>query len=110
MLIFNLNDFCDENNKDKKPLYLIEVSKSNNVFAICEYDKKYLLCDTINNGIYTIDIDAKLKVVVFELKFHLEGQSLLVNYIINQKDKKFYIDQASRYRLLYKKMIKLKDS
>ena len=109
VLVFNLNDFCDENNKDKKPLYSIEVSKSNNVFAICEYDKKYLLCDTINNGIYIIDIEAKLKVAVSELKFHLEGQNLLMNYMINKKDNKFYIDQASRYKLLYKKMIKLKD-
>lgn len=107
VLVFNLNDFCDENNKNKKPLYSIEVSKSNNVFAICEYDKKYLLCDTINNGIFIIDIEEKLKAAVSELKFHLEGQNLLMNYMINKKDKKFYIDQASRYKLLYKKMIKL---
>ena len=39
VFVFNLNDFCDENNKDKKPLYSIEVSKSNNVFAICEMIK-----------------------------------------------------------------------
>ena len=67
-LIFDLNKFCDRKIFPKTPLHTIEVSKSQNVFAICEYDKKYLLLDTINNGIYIVDMDLKQKVAVSILR------------------------------------------
>ena len=55
LLIFDYDEFCEYNKSPKKPLEKIKVSSSQNVFALCEYDKKFLLLDTIINGIYIID-------------------------------------------------------
>ena len=50
--------------------------------------KKFLLLDTIGNGIYIIDIELKQKVVVSDLKLFYEGQSKSTNYLINSEKKK----------------------
>lgn len=61
----------------------IQVSGSQNIFALCEYDKKFLLLDTIGNGIYIIDTELKQKVAVSVLKLFLEGESKLTNFMYN---------------------------
>ena len=67
LLIFNLSDFCDKE-KPKNPLCTISISDSQHVYGICEYDKKYLLADTIINGIYIIDMESRQKVAVSALQ------------------------------------------
>lgn len=111
LLIFNLDDFCNKNGSSKKPLNIVEVSGSQNVFAILEYDQKYLLLDTINNGIYIINIEIKQKVAVCYLKFNIDHgmtgiEGMLMNYSLNKKNKKVETDI---FRTLYRKMKKLKD-
>ena len=69
LLIFNLDEFCDKDKKQKQPLYAIKVSESVNVYGLCEYDKKYVLLDTIQKGIYIIDMEIKQKVAVSNVKF-----------------------------------------
>ena len=106
-LIFDLNKFCDRKIFPKTPLHIIEVSKSQNVFAICEYDKKYLLLDTINNGIYIVDMDLKQKVAVSILRLYIKE---LNNYEeINIKADLVNKDKNNYFNYLYRKMIKLKD-
>ena len=106
-LIFDLNKFCDRKIFPKTPLHIIEVSKSQNVFAICEYDKKYLLLDTINNGIYIVDMDLKQKVAVSILRLYIkelnEYEEINIKADLVNKDKNNY------FNYLYRKMIKLKD-
>ena len=106
-LIFDLNKFCDRKIFPKTPLHTIEVSKSQNVFAICEYDKKYLLLDTINNGIYIVDMDLKQKVAVSILRLYIkelnEYEEINIKADLVNKDKNNY------FNYLYRKMIKLKD-
>ena len=88
LLIFNFDKFCEYNMTPKKPLEIIKLSGSQNIFALCEYDKKFLLLDTIGNGIYIIDIELKQKVAVSDLKLFYEGQSKSTNYLINSEKKK----------------------
>ena len=95
-LIFDLNKFCDRKIFPKTPLHTIEVSKSQNVFAICEYDKKYLLLDTINNGIYIVDMDLKQKVAVSILRLYIKelneyGEINIKADLVN-KDKNNYFN------------------
>ena len=113
LLIFDYDEFCEYNKSPKKPLEKIKVSSSQNVFALCEYDKKFLLLDTIINGIYIIDIELKQKVAVSDLKLFYPGKSKLENYLINSEEKK-HISKIrgiyeNRFKYLYRKMIKLKD-
>ena len=106
-LIFDLNKFCDRKIFPKTPLHTIEVSKSQNVFAICEYDKKYLLLDTINNGIYIVDMDLKQKVAVSILRLYIKEQNKYEE--INIKADLVNKDKNNYFNYLYRKMIKLKD-
>ena len=113
LLIFDYDEFCEYNKSPKKPLEKIKVSSSQNVFALCEYDKKFLLLDTIINGIYIIDIELKQKVAVSDLKIFYEGLSKLENYFMNS-DKKKPIRKIremfeDRFKVLYRNMINLKD-
>ena len=109
LLIFNFDEFCEYNKGLKKPLQKIKVSDSQNIFALCEYDKKFLLLDTIGNGIYIIDMELKQKVAVSEVKLFYEGESKLSNLILNSGCKKKITKGNNRFKVLYRKMIKLKD-
>ena len=62
--IYDFKEFCNENNKTKKPLFNIEVSKSENILGYCEYNKRYLLLDTLSKGVYIIDMETKAKVAI----------------------------------------------
>ena len=111
LLIFNSDDFCNKNSSPKKPVNTIEVSGSQNVFALLEYNKTYLLLDTINNGIYIINIETKQKAAVCELKIIMDHgmtgiEGILMNYSLNKRNEKVKKDI---FRTLYRKMIKLKD-
>ena len=68
--VYDINDFC---NKKINCLFTIKVSNSVNILAYCEYDKKYLLLDTIKNGIYIFDMETKNKVAVCGLKENIDG-------------------------------------
>lgn len=104
LLIFDLNKFCDRGNSPKIPLYTIEISKSQNVFSICEYDKKYLLLDTIKNGIYIIDMESKQKVAVSILRYYIKQFNKYMT-----ADEKGELGGRGKFGYLSRKMIKLKD-
>ena len=104
LLIFDLNKFCDRKNSPKIPLFTIEVSKSQVIFSLCEYDKKYLLLDTVDNGVYIIDMESKQKVAVSLLRKYIKELNIYEN--INEKPE---IENRSQFYYLSKKMIKLKD-
>ena len=104
LLIFDLNKFCDRGNSPKIPSYTIEISKSQNVFSICEYDKKFLLLDTINNGIYIVDMESKQKVAVSILKYYIKQFNKYIT-----ADEKGELGEHGKFAYLSRKMIKLKD-
>lgn len=58
----------DESSKNKKPLFTMVLSESRYVLGMCEYDKKYLLVDTLINGIYIFDMDTKTKVAIYDVE------------------------------------------
>ena len=65
LLCFNIEKFIENKSaKFKEPLFSILTSKSQVIIGFCEYDKKYILLDSYNNGIYIIDIELKQKVAV----------------------------------------------
>ena len=99
-----MNKFCDRGNSPKIPLYIIEISKSQNVFSICEYDKKFLLLDTINNGIYIVDMESKQKVAVSILKYYIKQFNKYIT-----ADEKGELGEHGKFAYLSRKMIKLKD-
>lgn len=104
LLIFNIDDFCDKENKQKKPSFSMQISESENVYGLCEYDKKYLLLDTINKGIYIIDMESRQKVAVSAS----ENQALhLFLKITGKKDANK--DVSDRFVPVYRNMEKLKD-
>jgi hypothetical protein len=108
LFIFNIDDFCDDAKKDKKPESIINISNSQIIFALCEYDKKYLLLDTYNNGIYIIDIEAKAKVAVAtDIKFWENNR--LFSYRKEKFTEKNYGSLERFDGLLYRNIIKLKD-
>ena len=108
LFIFNLDDFCDDAIKDKKPESIINISNSQIIFALCEYDKKYLLLDTYNNGIYIIDIEAKAKVAV-ATDIKLWADNKLISYRKDTFTEKNYGSLERFDGLLYRNIIKLKD-
>ena len=113
LFIFQIDEICNtsKNSQSKTPLKMIQISESQNVYALCEYNEKYLLLDTINNGIYIIDLDSKQKVAVAALKYFMEGQGKLMNIIgniANNKEKRLK-EYQNRFKALYRKMLKLKD-
>ena len=113
LFIFHVDEICNTSKKsqEKTPLNRIQVSESQNVYAICEYDKKYLLLDTIINGVYIIDIETKQKVAVSALKYFEENEGKLNNILANIANKKKgqLKEYENRFKGLYRKMIKLKD-
>ena len=109
LLVFNLNEFCDKDKKQKQPLSTIKVNESANVYGLCEYDKKYLLLDTIHRGIQIIDMESKQKVAVSNVKFFIEGKSKLYNSLFVESEKKLRNNYSSRFDTLYRNIIRLKD-
>lgn len=105
LLIFNIDDFCDKEKKPKKPSFSMTISESQNVYGLCEYDKKYLLLDTINNGIYIIDMESRQKVAVSAS----ESQALhiFLKFTGNKKDASK--DSSDRFVPIYRNMERLKD-
>ena len=114
LLIFDIKQFCIPN-KDKNALATINVSKSENVYGYCEYDKKYLLLDTIHKGIYIIDIESKSKVAVCEPKIKEQKSSLIkslefINKVTpSKKTMTFSRFEDIKKGNLYRKMKKLDD-
>ena len=78
------------------------------MFALLEYDKTYLLLDTVNNGIYIINIETKQKVAVSDLKIIHEKFTGVEGMLMNHYTKEEQI-QKDIFKTLYRNMIKLKD-
>ena len=76
---------------------------------MCEYNEKYLLLDTINKGIYIIDIESKQKVGVSATKFYFGNLNKLENFLAKGNDKKVDLILENRYEPIYRDMLKLKD-
>ena len=74
------------------------------MFAILEYDKQYLLLDTMNNGTYIINIEMQQKAAVYNLRIIQKIGGKI--YILRKRDEKVKKDI---FRTLYRRMIKLKD-
>lgn len=100
LLGFNLEQFLKEKKPAKDPLFEIQISKSQCITALCEYDKKYVLLDTYKCGIYIIDMELKQLVAVSAPKLYLRDSNSYYNEYKNRK--------AGRGPL-YRKIIKLKD-
>lgn len=113
LFIFQVDEICNtsKNSADKTPLKRIQVGTSLNVYALCEYNEKYLLLDTITKGIYIIDLELKQRVAVSALKYFIRGENKLMNLLANLfKDYKGISKEfENRFKTLYRKMIKLKD-
>ena len=109
LLVFNLDDFCDKNKKQKNPLFTISISNSENVYGMCEYNEKYLLLDTINKGIYIIDIESKQKVAVSATQLYFGNLNKIENFLVGSHNKKIDLVLNNRYGPIYRDMIKLKD-
>lgn len=109
LLVFNLDEFCDKDKKPKNPLFTISISNSENVYGMCEYDEKYLLLDTINKGIYIIDMESKQKVAVSATQFYFGNLNKIENFLAGSNKKKVDLIVANRYEPIYRDMIKLKD-
>lgn len=98
LLVFNLEQFLKQKSPKKEPLFTIQVSNSQYIMALCEYDKKYILLDSYKNGIYIVDMESKQKVAVCVPR--LKESNSFYN---------IYEDRKAGEGKLYKKMIKLKD-
>ena len=64
LLCLDIDKLLNQEKKNKEPEFVIQVSNSQKIYSICEYDKKYILLDSYKNGIYIIDLDTKQKVAV----------------------------------------------
>ena len=73
LTVYNVNDLC---NSKVNSIFKIEISNSENTYAYCEYDKKYLLFDTLAKGIYIFDIEARAKVAVCNVKIETKRTTL----------------------------------
>ena len=98
LLCFNIEKFiANKSAKFKEPLFSILTSKSQSIIGFCEYDKKYILLDSYQKGIYIIDIELKQKVAVsvpknsLNYKFTGGGYSVYGD-IIKLKDGQVFID------------------
>jgi hypothetical protein len=49
-----------------------KISESEIVYGCCEYDKKYILFDTLNKGIYIFEIETKTKVAVSNMIYKVD--------------------------------------
>ena len=72
LLVYDIKDFCNEIKEKKSPIFSIKVSNSENICGYCEYNKKYLILDTLIKGIYVINMETKLKVAVCDVTREVE--------------------------------------
>ena len=100
LLCFNLEEFIKQNKTSKEPLFSIQVSNSVRVYALGEYDEKYILLDTYKNGIYIIDVELKQKVAVCVPRVY----SKEINKYFS-----LYDGRKAEKGNFYRKMIKFKD-
>ena len=100
LLVFNLEKFLKQKHPNQEPLFTIEVSKSQSIMALCEYDKKYILLDSYTNGIFIIDMELKQNVAVCVPKLY---ERLSNSYFSK------YSNRKTKNGKIYKKMIKLED-
>lgn len=68
LLAFNLDEFVEGKNKKPKPLFDLMISNSEFTYSMLEYDKQYILFDTIIKGIYIFDIGTKTKLAVCDVE------------------------------------------
>lgn len=95
LLAFNLDEFVNKDIKKRSPIFNLVISESCNTFAMCEYDKKYLLFDTLSKGIYIFDMDTKTKVAVCDVE------------IFDDKIGLEHLNKSEIY--LYRNLVKLED-
>ena len=76
---------------------------------MCEYNEKYLLLETINKGIYIIDIESKQNVGVSTTKFYFGNLNKIENFLASLNNKKVDLIVENRYEPIYRDMLKLKD-
>lgn len=103
LLAFNLDELCEKSKTQKNPLFTVNVSQSVNIYSLCEYDKKYLLLETMKKEIFIIDMEVKQKVAVCTLRILMQGK------YFNQQTELNTTDYFSRFSFLTRSMIKLKD-
>lgn len=72
--VYDIKEFCNEKKKNCL-IYNMKISESQNIYGFCEYDKKYLLFDTLNQGIYVFDLETKTKVAVSNMIHNLDSIS-----------------------------------
>ena len=72
--VYDIKEFCNEKKKNAL-IYKMKISESENIYGCCEYDKKYLLFDTLNKGIYVFDLETKTKVAVSNMIHNLDSIS-----------------------------------
>lgn len=85
LLGFNLEQFLKEKKPTKDPLFAIQISKSQCIKALCEYDKKYVLLDSYKSGIYIIDMELKQLVAVSVPKLYLRDTNSYYNEYKHRK-------------------------
>ena len=100
LLCFNLEKFLNQKKLEKEPLFSIQVSKSQKICGMCEYDKKYILLDSYARGIYIIDVESKQKVAVSVPRLFDRDRNKFWN---------LYSDRKAGNCRVYRKIIKLKD-
>ena len=114
--IHNYEDFmkgkCDKNNAINE----LRISTTNNVFGMCEYDKQYLLLDTITNNIYIFDMIKKEKIAlcVPTKEGVLPGRKPKNKFIqfferLGDPSDSIGFNRFSRFGYFYRKIHKLKD-
>ena len=106
LLYINVDELLSLTKEKKEPLFTVEVSKSQRMYGLCEYNEKFILLDSYKNGIYIIDIEKKQKVAVSVPEFYGEGLTGLNKSMINHD---FYADRKAGKGFLYRKIIKLRD-
>ena len=115
--IFNYEDFISGKcNKKNDVTTKLLISKSSNVFALCEYDKQYLLLDTITNNIYIFDMINRQKVALcVPTKEGVLPRGAPKNKFMQILERtgdspiEIKVDRDTRFMYTYRKIYKLKD-
>lgn len=62
-----MDEFIEGKAQKPKHLFEITISESEHTYSMLEYDKQYVLFDTIVKGIYIFDIQTKTKLAVCDV-------------------------------------------
>ena len=106
LLCLDIDKLLKQEKKNKEPEFVIQVSNSQKIYSICEYDKKYILLDSYKNGIYIIDLDTKQKVAVSVLSL---DKKILKSAGITSFANNVYEYRKAGGGSFYGEMIKLKN-